>query len=275
MEYSTEDFAKLAGVSVRTLHYYDEIGLVAPAYRLNNGRRYGIEQLFILMEVSGFKRLGFSLKKIKFLLTASERERSAAIETKKQFLRKEIERIEGLLESSDQIKEFSFEGKTVSPIEIDKQFKNYREEVNEYKLLFEKIFGSSFDDEVKKAPKYSIEKQKKIMEEKFRDMDSALYVKRTVLIMKKIVDAIHRNMKKDTKEAQQLISEYFEVLRIFHPELSRKDMLLKAISMIGDLDEFKMLFRAHPNLPEFLSRATVFYVKHLPTDFENENFQTL
>jgi DNA-binding transcriptional MerR regulator len=93
MEYSAEDFAKLAGVSVRTLHYYDEIGLVTPAYRVSNGRRYGIEQLLTLMDVLGLKRLGFSLKKIKHLLIAGENERGSAIETKKQFLQKEIKRI--------------------------------------------------------------------------------------------------------------------------------------------------------------------------------------
>lgn len=44
MEYSVEDLSKLAGVSVRALHYYDEIGLLKPAIRMRNGRRYyGIE----------------------------------------------------------------------------------------------------------------------------------------------------------------------------------------------------------------------------------------
>jgi len=263
MEYSAEDFAKLAGVSVRTLHYYDEIGLVTPAYRVSNGRRYGIEQLLTLMDVLGLKRLGFSLKKIKHLLIAGENERGSAIETKKQFLQKEIKRIEGLIKSIDQMKELHFEGRTVSPIEIRKQFESYRNELNEYKLLFEKDFGSSFDDEVKKAPKLSIEEQKKILEEKFRNMDTALYAKRTALVLKKIIDAIHHNMKENSKEAQLLMNEYFEVLRMFHPTLSKKDMLAKAISIMGDLDEFTMFFKIHPKLPEFLSKATVFYVKHL------------
>jgi DNA-binding transcriptional MerR regulator len=216
------------------------------------------------MDVLGLKRLGFSLKKIKHLLTAGENERSGAIETKKRFLQKEIKRIEGLIKSIDQMKELHFEGKTVSSAEIRKQFEDHRNEVNEYKLLFEKTFGSSFDDEVKKAPKYSIEEQKKIVEEKFRNMDTALYAQKTALVMKKIIDAIHQKVKENTKEAQQLMNEYFDVLRMFHPSLSKKDVLAKAICMIGDLDEFTMFFKIHPNLPEFLSRATVLYAEHLP-----------
>lgn len=264
MEYSAEDFAKLAGVSVRTLHYYDEIGLVTPAYRLGNGRRYGIEQLLTLMDVLFLKRMGFSLQKIKYLLSVNENERNAAIEMKKQFLQKEIKRIEGLIQSIDQMKELHFEGKNIHPNEIRKQFEAHRNEANEYKLLFAKEFGASFDDEVKNAPKLSIEEQKKIVEERFRKMDKALYAKKTAAVLKKVIDAIHRNINENSKEAQQLIKEYFAVLRMFHPTMSKKDMLAKAISMMGDLDEFTMLFKLHPKLAEFLSKSTVIYLKNLP-----------
>jgi MerR family transcriptional regulator, thiopeptide resistance regulator len=263
MEYNVEDLAKIAGVSVRTLHYYDEIGLVTPAYRVTNGRRYGIEQLLTLMDVLFLKRMGFSLKKIKYLLSISESERNSAIETKKQFLQKEIKRIEELIKSVDQMKEFRFEVKNISPNEIRKRFEANQNEANEYKLLFKKEFGSSFDDEVKKAPQLSIEEQKELVEEKFRNMDKALYAKKTALVMKKTIDAIHSNRKENSQEAQQLIKEYFEVLAMFNPALSKKDMLSTAISMIGDMDTYTMFFKLHPKLSEFLSRAMVIYIRNL------------
>jgi len=266
MEYNAENLAKLAGVSVRTLHYYDEIGLVTPAYRVTNGRRYGIEQLLMLMDVLSLKRMGFSLKKIKYLLSVSESERNSALKAKKQFLQKEIKRIEDVIKSINQMKEFYFEGKSISPSEIRKRFESYQNEVNKYKLLFKKEFGSSFDDEVKNAPQFSIEEQKKIVEEKFRNLDKALYANKTALILKKIIDAIHSNIKENSQEAQQLIKEYFEVLAMFtmfNQVLSKKDILGTAISMIGDMDTYTMFFKLHPKLSEFLARAMVVYVKNL------------
>lgn len=64
MEYSVKDLCKLAKVSVRTLHYYDEIGLLKPKIRMENGRRYySGEQILKLMDIIFFKKKGFSLKK--------------------------------------------------------------------------------------------------------------------------------------------------------------------------------------------------------------------
>jgi DNA-binding transcriptional MerR regulator len=52
MKYSVNQVSKLSGVSVRTLHYYDEIGLLKPMGLAKNGYRfYGEEQLLKLQQI--------------------------------------------------------------------------------------------------------------------------------------------------------------------------------------------------------------------------------
>ena len=64
MEYTTKALAKLAGISPRTLRYYDEIGLLSPR-RISNGYRiYGQRELDTLQQILFFRTLGLSLDRI-------------------------------------------------------------------------------------------------------------------------------------------------------------------------------------------------------------------
>ncbi|MFQ6792494.1 MAG: MerR family transcriptional regulator [Thomasclavelia sp.] len=63
--YSTGEFAKMAGVTLRTIRYYDKIGLLKPAKILKNGyRRYCNQDLITLQRILSLKELGFSLEEI-------------------------------------------------------------------------------------------------------------------------------------------------------------------------------------------------------------------
>ena len=58
--------AKLTGISIRTLQYYDEIGLLKPSKLTQSGYRlYDDDALQLLQQILFFKELGFSLKDIK------------------------------------------------------------------------------------------------------------------------------------------------------------------------------------------------------------------
>jgi len=66
MPYKINELAKLAGVSVRTLHYYDEIGLLKPSGLMTNGYRYyGKPELMKLQQILFYRELDFPLEKIK------------------------------------------------------------------------------------------------------------------------------------------------------------------------------------------------------------------
>lgn len=63
--YSTGEFAKMAGVTLRTIRYYDKIGLLKPTKILDNGyRRYCNHDLITLQKILSLKELGFSLEEI-------------------------------------------------------------------------------------------------------------------------------------------------------------------------------------------------------------------
>src|SRR3954451_7556771 len=66
MAYTVKMLAKTSGVSVRTLHFYDEIGLLKPAFVGANGYRFYEEaQLLKLQQILFYRELGFELKQIK------------------------------------------------------------------------------------------------------------------------------------------------------------------------------------------------------------------
>src|SRR4051812_36038146 len=70
MEYTVQKFARLAGVSPRTLRYYDEIGILKPARINSSGYRiYGEPEVDRLQQILFFKELGVSLQSIKDIVT--------------------------------------------------------------------------------------------------------------------------------------------------------------------------------------------------------------
>ncbi|WP_404791274.1 MerR family transcriptional regulator [Altericista sp. CCNU0014] len=67
------DLAKQTGVSVRTLHYYDEIGLLTPSHRTETGYRlYSEDDVIRLQQIVSLRQIGFSLEQIRECLEQSE-----------------------------------------------------------------------------------------------------------------------------------------------------------------------------------------------------------
>ena len=69
MAYTVKKLSELSGVTVRTLHFYEELGILKPAYHGSNGYRYYEEsELLQLQQILFFKELGFTLKQIQKVL---------------------------------------------------------------------------------------------------------------------------------------------------------------------------------------------------------------
>lgn len=258
MEYSVEDLSKLAQVSVRTLHYYDEIGLLKPAFRMANGRRYyGVKELLILFDVIFFKRIGFSLKKIKAMLTVRDINKKALMEAKKKYLQKEIKRMKDLIKLIDD-STFYFERENMKEEEVIKQFEFFQKNTKEYKKRFEKEFGILKDEENEKILKMSIEEQRKYYEDLMSGVDIKLYKERVNTCMKKIFEMIENNKKEDSKEVQSLMKDYFEAVSMVRP-ISKKKWLGMALNIGENMDNYIVWAKLHPKLPEFLYKAMKIY----------------
>ncbi|EOO11147.1 MerR family transcriptional regulator [Bacillus cereus] len=85
---------ELTGVTVRTLRYYDKIGLLKPASKTEGGHRlYTNEEIKKLQQVQFLKKIGFSLHEIKNMLASSEWDWSESLKSQLSFVIKEQENL--------------------------------------------------------------------------------------------------------------------------------------------------------------------------------------
>lgn len=100
MAYTVKQVAALSGVSVRTLHFYDETGLLKPARNGANGYRlYEEPQLLRLQQILFYRELGFELKKIQEVLDREDFEKVAALESHREVLQQNLTRTRQLIET--------------------------------------------------------------------------------------------------------------------------------------------------------------------------------
>jgi len=128
---TVHEVAKLAGISVRTLHYYDEIGLLRPDGASDAGYRlYGDNSMERLQQILFFRELGFPLGEISAILNAPNYNKLQALKNHKRLLMLKRERLDGLIalvdhalkgEDSMSIKEFDMK-------KIDQAREQYAEE---------------------------------------------------------------------------------------------------------------------------------------------------
>src|SRR3954468_14954820 len=98
MAYTVKRVTAISGVSVRTLHFYDETGLLKPAYYGSNGYRfYETAQLLMLQQILFYRELGFELKEVEQILRRADFERVAALESHRQILCRNLARTSALL----------------------------------------------------------------------------------------------------------------------------------------------------------------------------------
>nr|WP_315362911.1 MerR family transcriptional regulator [Cytobacillus firmus] len=141
MEYTVQKLAQLAGVSSRTLRYYDEIGILKPARTNSSGYRlYGQKEVDRLQQILFYRELGISLDQIKDIITAPafdaadalKEHRERLLEKRKQLdllitnVEKTIASAEGRTTMSDKEK---FEGFKKKMIEDNE--KQYGKEIRE------------------------------------------------------------------------------------------------------------------------------------------------
>lgn len=97
-----KEVAEIVGVSVRTLHHYDEIGLLHPEGVTDAGYRlYTDENLATLQQILFFKELGFSLKKIQEIISSPSFDRLEALEMQREMLHDRRRRLDQMISTID------------------------------------------------------------------------------------------------------------------------------------------------------------------------------
>ncbi|SCK39059.1 MerR family transcriptional regulator [Streptomyces sp. WMMB 322] len=118
MSYSVGKVAGLAGVSVRTLHHYDEIGLLVPSERSHAGhRRYGDADLDRLQQILFYRELGFPLEEVAVLLDDPDADPREHLRRQHELLRSRIRRLQKMAAAVEHAMEARKMGINLTPEE--------------------------------------------------------------------------------------------------------------------------------------------------------------
>ena len=242
---TVKEISDLTGISVRTLHYYDEIGLLKPTKKSDAGYRlYDDKALETLQQVLFFREFDIPLKEIKAVMENPVLERNQILQMQRKMLVAKKERMERLINSIDDIlkgdnkMDFAIFSKT----EVEEMFQTMIEHMPEnMKNLAVKEFGS-----VEEWKKHYIEvvsseeMQKgyaKVVEwyggkEKFlsvanspisKEVDES-YNKRIEGILQKLIEK--RNCDVNSSEVKKIVKEY--------------GLVMKELSQIKNEEEFML-----------------------------------
>ncbi len=158
MKLQIKEFAEFTGVSVRTLHYYDEIGLLTPAYvdEHTGYRFYDEGSLLRMQEILFYRELDFSLKSIGEILSSPDYDTGKALKEQKKLLILKKERLERLISAVDD----AMKGDNVMRAFDNSEFEKYKTEAKEK-------WGQThaYKEHAEKTKGYSKEKWSRLVEE--------------------------------------------------------------------------------------------------------------
>jgi DNA-binding transcriptional MerR regulator len=134
MEYTIQKLASLAGVSTRTLRYYDEIGILKPARINSSGYRiYGQAEVNRLQQILFYRELGVNLESIKEIVTAPTFDGTKALREHREKLLEKKEQLDRLIANVDKTIAVTEGRKTMSNKEKFEGFKRKMIDDNEKK----------------------------------------------------------------------------------------------------------------------------------------------
>lgn len=250
MAHTVQQLAKLSGVSVRTLHHYDEVDLLKPAYYGSNGYRYyEEEQLLLLQQILFFRNLGFELQKIKEIIEKSDFDQLSALHSHRKLLMRQLDKTRKQIQTIDN---------TIKHLEGKKKMKDreFFEGLNTPKQR-------EYDKYISEGGDYSIEeletwrkKMEKWPKEKWQGIQA-----KWEQLLGDYVSAIKSGESPDSPVAHQLVVRHLEYLKSFGIETKREELVEKAAFYLGHPDWKKVFDSHHPKLLEFMFAAIESYAK--------------
>ncbi len=240
MAYTVKQVSEISGVTARTLRFYEEQGLLEPAYYGSNGYRYyEEEELLQLQQILFFKELGFKLQQIRKVLGKSDFDQLAALYSHKRALSQEWAKLGCLLKTID---------KTIAHIKGKKQMRD-REFFDGFSLV--KRAG-------KKESYYQAEtialKSLKSRSESMPEKEKREAAKEANALYAKIADCLEKGLKIDSQVVQQLIEKHYQFAARFY-NVSKS--VYKALAeLYSEHPEYKkQLEPIHPGLAIFMAEA--------------------
>ena len=233
----------MAGISVRTLHYYDQMGLLTPKSRTANGYRYYDDSAVMqLQQIMFFRELGFGLDEIGKILKDPNFDLIEALQSQKMLLSKKAQRINELTKTIEKtIKNLKQE--TEMPIkEYYEGFSN--EQIEKYRQEVRQRWGE-------KTLKDSEERVMNMGKEKFKAVQEE-----GGAIFKAICDNMPKGY--DSKEVRELVAKWRNWLENFSHYSDEAVLGLgQTYSRHPDFANFFQKYDA--DFPEFFTKAIEYY----------------
>ncbi|MBE0672013.1 MAG: MerR family transcriptional regulator [Anaerolineales bacterium] len=243
--FTVKQLSKLAGVTPRTLHHYDEIGLLKPSRVGDNGYRYyGEDAVLCLQQILFYRELDIPLNDIKKIMGRRDYDVMGALQSHKESLNKQAVRINRLIQTVENTIEHLKGTKTMSD---EKLFEGFSEEEQEkYALEAEQRYDpETVRESNRKWKAYSAAKKKAILVE-----SSTIY--------KDMIAAMPKGAK--SAEVQAIVERWRAHMDYFWtPSL---EQLLELAKGYNDDPKFKANFdKMHPQLAAFMRDAVKVYVE--------------
>jgi DNA-binding transcriptional MerR regulator len=205
MPYTVNKLATIAGVSVRTLHYYDEVGLLKPSAIQKNGYRvYEERELLLLQQILFFRELDFSVEDIKRIMSAPTFSMSQALQDQRALLVLKRKRLSGLMKTIDLTLKKLEQAKPMNDQDMQELYDTFGEEtIKQYADEVKERWGNT------EAYKQSMERAAKMTKadyEKYKQ-DSDAFMKKVAATMDKGATSL---------EFQALIAEHFKSLSTWY-----------------------------------------------------------
>ena len=245
MKMQINEFAKLSGVSVRTLHYYDEIGLLKPAFvdEQNGYRFYDEISLERMQEILFYRELDFELKSIRDILSSPDYDKQKALAEQRKLLELKKERLERIIDALD--------GATKGMVTMA-AFDNsdYETARKQYEVEAKQRWGET------DAYKEHAEKTAKYTKDKWQAVNDGLMV-----IFAKFAECMNDGNTADSDEAQALVKELQNY--ITENYYTCTNQILAGLGQMYVADErFKTNIDKNGNgTAEFASKSIEAYVK--------------
>ena len=243
MAYTINQLAKLSGVSTRTLRFYDEIGLLAPAfYGENHYRYYKTEQLLILQQILFFRELGFPLNDIQRILSGDDFDKIESLKAHKSMLQSSLERTVTLIKTIDKTISH-LRGKIIMrDAEMYDGFDPIKQQEHEQYMLDTGILSQKqIEESWQRASHW-----KKPNWEQFKGAGELLHGA--------IVAALEQGQRVDSKSVQRLIQQHYDWVNNFWTPT--KETYLGLGQMYLEHPDFRAFYnQLHPNLAGYLVAA--------------------
>lgn len=241
---TVKQLSQLAGVTTRTLHYYDEIGLLEPeSVRANGYRYYGDDSLLKLQQILFYRELDLPLENIKQIMGRRDYDVLEALESHKQSLGQRVDRLERLVRTVDDTILHLKGQKEMSKEQLFEAFSDEQQE--EYARQAEQMYDpATVRESNRKWKAYSAEEKQRILDE-----GGQIYTD--------MVAAMPKGA--DSPEVQAVVERWRRHMDYFWTP--NPDQLLALAEGYNDDPRFKANFdKIHPDLAAFMGAAVRVYV---------------